>query len=129
MRSGDAHQPLKQKWKEPRVPGASLNRVDVRAGTGGPRLLLRQTRGARGRADHGPDGRVEKAMQCRRLSLVIMDARWKHPFTCIVAEPTGCGKNIFVTRMLRHVAAMNDPPPKKSCGVTENGNPLTQRWN
>ena len=45
--------------REPRVPGASLDRVDVRARTGGPHLLLRQTPGARGRADHGPCGRVE----------------------------------------------------------------------
>ena len=42
-----------------------------------------------------------------------MDARWKHPFTCIVAGPTGCGKSTFVTRMLRHAAAMIDPPPEK----------------
>ena len=39
-----------------------------------------------------------------------MDARWKYPFTCIVAGPTGCGKSTFVTRMLRHAAAMIDPP-------------------
>ena len=42
-----------------------------------------------------------------------MDARRKHPFTCIVAGPTGCGKSTFVTRMLRHAAAMIDPPPEK----------------
>ena len=38
-----------------------------------------------------------------------MDARWKHPFTCVVAGPTGCG----VMRMLRHAEAMIDPPPEK----------------
>ena len=42
-----------------------------------------------------------------------MDARWKHPFTCIVAGPTGCGKSTFVMLMLRHAAAMIDPPPEK----------------
>ena len=42
-----------------------------------------------------------------------MDARWKHPFTCVVAGPTGCGKSTFVTRMLRHAAAMIDPPPER----------------
>ena len=42
-----------------------------------------------------------------------MDARWKHPFTCIVAGPTGCGKSTFVTRLLRHASAMIDPPPEK----------------
>ena len=42
--------------------------------------FLRQTRGARGRADHRPGGRVEKAMHSRRLSYVTMAAaRWKHP--------------------------------------------------
>ena len=39
-----------------------------------------------------------------------MDAWWKHPFTCIVAGPTGC---TLVTRMLRHAAAMIDPPPER----------------
>ena len=57
---GGAHQPSERKWKEPRVPGASLDRVDVRAGTSGSHLLLRQTRGARGRGEHGSGGRVEK---------------------------------------------------------------------
>ena len=54
-----------------------------------------------------------------------MDARWKHPFTCIVAGPTGCGKRTFVTRMLRQAAAMIDPPPNGSRGVMENGKRLT----
>ena len=42
-----------------------------------------------------------------------MDTRRKHPFTCIVAGPTGCGKSTFVTRLLRHASAMIDPPPEK----------------
>ena len=43
-----------------------------------------------------------------------MEARWKHYFTCIVAGPTGSSKSTFVTRMLRHAAAMIDlPPPEK----------------
>ena len=97
---------------------------------GGHHLLLRQKRGARGRADDGPGGRVEKAMHSGRLSKVTMDALWKHPFTCFVAGPTGCGKSTLVTRMLRHAAAMiHPPPPKRSHGVTENGTPLTPRWN
>ena len=52
-------------------------------------------------------------MHAALVSYAIMDARWKHPFTCIVAGPTGCGKSTFVTRMLRHAAAMIDPPPEK----------------
>ena len=40
-----------------------------------------------------------------------MDPRWKHPFTCIVAGPTGCGKTTFVARLLRNASTMIDPPP------------------
>ena len=43
---GGAHQPSERKWKEPPVPGASVDRVDVHAGTSGTHLLLCQTRGA-----------------------------------------------------------------------------------
>ena len=42
-----------------------------------------------------------------------MDVRWKHPFTCIVAGPTGCGKSTFVTRMLHNAATMIDTPPER----------------
>ena len=41
-----------------------------------------------------------------------MDPRWKHPFTCIVAGPTGCGKTTFVARLLRYASSMIDPPPE-----------------
>ena len=41
-----------------------------------------------------------------------MDSRWKHPFTCIVAGPTGCGKTTFVARLLRYASSMIDPPPE-----------------
>ena len=40
-----------------------------------------------------------------------MDPRWKHPFTCIVAGPTGCGKTTVVTRLLRNASTMIDPSP------------------
>ena len=42
-----------------------------------------------------------------------MDVRWKHPFTSIVAGPTGCGKSIFVTPILHHAATMIGPPPER----------------
>ena len=42
-----------------------------------------------------------------------MDTRLKHPFTCIVADPTGCGKTTFVTRLLQHASSFIDPPPEK----------------
>ena len=38
-----------------------------------------------------------------------MDPRWKYPFTCIVAGPTGCGKTTFVARLLRNAPSMNNP--------------------
>ena len=41
-----------------------------------------------------------------------MDTRLKHPFTCIVAGPTGCGKTTFVTRLLQHAPSFIDPPPE-----------------
>ena len=42
-----------------------------------------------------------------------MDPRWQHPFTCIVAGPTGCGKTTFVARLLRNASEMIDPPPDR----------------
>ena len=35
-----------------------------------------------------------------------MDTRWKHPFTCIVAGPTMCGKTVFVKRFLHNLRDM-----------------------
>ena len=51
---------------------------------------------------------------CCYLYQVDMDTRWQHPFTCIVAGPTGCGKTTFVARLLRNAAAMIDPPPERT---------------
>ena len=42
-----------------------------------------------------------------------MDPRWKHPFTCIVSGPTGCGKSVFVFKMLDNLADMITPTPQK----------------
>ena len=41
-----------------------------------------------------------------------MDPRWKHPFTCIVAGPPGCGKTTFVARLLRNAPYMINPAPE-----------------
>lgn len=41
-----------------------------------------------------------------------MDPRWKHPFTCIVAGPTSCGKTHFVSRMIENAGTMIYPPPE-----------------
>ena len=29
-----------------------------------------------------------------------LDARWKHPFTCVVAGPSGSGKSTFIRHLL-----------------------------
>ena len=63
---GGARQPSERKWKEQRIPGASLVRVDVRAGTSGSHLLLCQTRGVRGRSEHGSSGRVKRKEKKRK---------------------------------------------------------------
>ena len=42
-----------------------------------------------------------------------MDPRWKHPFTCIVAGPTSCGKTHFVSRLVRVAKEKIDPPPDR----------------
>lgn len=33
---------------------------------------------------------------------------WKHPWTAILAGPTGCGKSVFVSRFLKHLDQMSD---------------------
>jgi GTPase SAR1 family protein len=42
-----------------------------------------------------------------------MDPRWIHPFTALVAGPTGCGKTVFVQRFLQHLPDMVDPGPEE----------------
>lgn len=37
-----------------------------------------------------------------------MDLRWKHPFTAIVAGPSGSGKSCFVTQFIQHLSEMCD---------------------
>ena len=49
----------------------------------------------------------------RLLSVVIMDVRWPHPFTCVFAGPTGCGKTEFVKQFIGHVEDMVTPVPTK----------------
>jgi len=56
---------------------------------------------------------VKRVCFVEACSIITMDPRWKHPFTCIVAGPTGCGKTTFVARMLRYASSLIDPPPDK----------------
>ena len=42
-----------------------------------------------------------------------MDPRWKHPFTCVVAGPTGSGKTMWVKRFVKQVFDMMAPVPEE----------------
>lgn len=33
---------------------------------------------------------------------------WKHPWTSILAGPTGCGKSVFIGKFLKHINQMSD---------------------
>ena len=61
----------------------------------------------------GPTLLLKRRSRSTACSLVDMDPRWKHTFTCIVAGPTGCGKTTFVVRLLRNASVMIDPPPEQ----------------
>ena len=39
-----------------------------------------------------------------------MDTRWSHPWTAIVAAPTGAGKTVFVRSFLENLKVMSDTP-------------------
>ena len=40
-----------------------------------------------------------------------MDPRWQHPFTCVIAGPTGCGKTQWVLRFIRDLHHLVQPVP------------------
>ena len=42
-----------------------------------------------------------------------MEVTWKHPFTAILAGPTGCGKTQFTFRFINQVSNMMTPAPLK----------------
>jgi hypothetical protein len=42
-----------------------------------------------------------------------MDPRWRHPFTALVAGPTGCGKSVFTFKLICEAQDMISPPPEK----------------
>jgi hypothetical protein len=44
-------------------------------------------------------------------SFLKMALEWKHPFTAIVAGPTGCGKTSFVIKFIQHSSVVIAPPP------------------
>ena len=42
-----------------------------------------------------------------------MSIKFAHPFTCLVAGPTGCGKTVFVRNVLKSSVDMIDLPPER----------------
>lgn len=46
-------------------------------------------------------------------TFVSMDARLKHPFTCIVAGPTGCGKTQWTVQLVERLQEFVSPVPEK----------------
>lgn len=44
---------------------------------------------------------------------VMVDMRWKHPFTCLVSGPTGSGKTMWVREFLKYKAVMMDIVPEE----------------
>lgn len=42
-----------------------------------------------------------------------MDLRWKHPFSAIVAGPSGSGKSVFVSKFIKNISQMCDTEFKR----------------
>ena len=57
--------------------------------------------------------KIKSGLHTSLTSFANMDTSFMHPFTCIVAGPTGCGKTTFVTRLLRFASAIIDVPPER----------------
>ena len=53
------------------------------------------------------------AIQMHFQAFTRMDIRWTHPFTCVVAGPTGWGKTQCVKQFIRYVEDMVTPIPTK----------------
>jgi hypothetical protein len=45
--------------------------------------------------------------------LSVMEVTFSHPFTGILAGPTGCGKTHFIFRFIREVKHLMTPPPER----------------
>ena len=96
-------------WVQSGLSRARFIRDDVRSRASRANLLLGAAQRTRRRSQHGASGSVKG--QPDDHSFTHMDPRWKHPFTCIVAGPTGCGKTTFVARLLRNASTMIDHSP------------------
>merc|ERR1712240_860940 len=62
----------------------------------------------------GPGGVCIKR-GCMRVSALVskMDVAWKHPFTCVIAGPTGCGKTMWVKQFLKYMSLIMSPVPQE----------------
>ena len=56
---------------------------------------------------------INKRIKSKYFSFVIMNPYMQHPFTCIVAGPTGSGKSVFTLKLLRHAEQVTTPPPER----------------
>ena len=45
----------------------------------------------------------------QQQSLIALE----HPFTCLMAGPTGCGKSMWAAQLIQHQRSMIHPPPEK----------------
>lgn len=53
-----------------------------------------------------------------------MDVTWKHPFTCVVAGPTSCGKTTFIINLIKQAAQMIYPKPESILWVHDDYQPV-----
>ena len=42
-----------------------------------------------------------------------MTLPFKHPFTCLIAGPTGSGKTVFTVRLIENALTLIEPPPER----------------
>lgn len=67
--------------------------------TSAPNALVKVTSGTRG---------PHRGREALGRAVSVMAAQWKHPWTCTLSGPTGCGKTVFVKRFLKHLERTSD---------------------
>ena len=56
---------------------------------------------------------INKCINSKYLSFLIMNPYMQHPFTCIVSGPTGSGKSVFTLKLIRHAQQVITHPPQR----------------
>ena len=56
---------------------------------------------------------INKRINSKYLSFLIMNPNMQHLFTCIVSGPTGGGKSVFSLKLIRHAEQVITPPPER----------------